>query len=105
MIKYLKTTGRTVIKFDTETEKVSTVDNISTDIDWLWMISEDGEFNDKKVEKGDIIIKLYGIGNSQEEYVIIRNNELTDYYTRLIEHKKQYEQICNESNCCEKASM
>lgn len=111
MIKYLLPKDcRNLIKINTED-----LDNIKTtayhrmNIDWLWIADEDGEFNGKQVNKGDIIISFYGmpgVDNSRET-VIVKDEILKDYYRRFDEAQVKYEanmQNPKPCDCCTKCA-
>lgn len=95
MIKYLLPKDcRNLIKINTEDlNDVKTTSYHRTNIDWLWIVDEDGEFNGKQVSKGDVIISFYsmpGKDNSREA-VIVKDEALKDYYARYDEAEKEYE--------------
>ena len=106
MIKYLLSKDcRNLIKINTEDlDNIKTIAYQRFNIDWLWIADEDGEFNGKQINKGDIIISFYGmpgVDNSRET-VIVKDEALKDYYARYGEAKKEYETKistpCDE--CC-----
>lgn len=104
MIKYLGTNdGGYLIKFNKENEEIKLLDHISSNIDWLWITDEDGEFDGKEIKAGDIILRMYGIDNRYErEYFIVKDEELKDYYKRVIErYRKQQEErdLCCDCEC------
>ena len=104
MIKYFLA-NRYLVKVNTEKlDKVDMVDYHRNNIDWLWIVDEDGELDGKPVSKGDIVISFYGmpgVDNSREA-VIVKDEILKDYYRRFDEAKAKYEAEhsveCNE--CC-----
>lgn len=110
MIKYLNTTdGSYLIKFNKETEEVKSLENISTNIDWMWIADEDGELDGKEIKAGDIIFRMYGIGrdryNAKREYIILKDEALIEYYKRLKayydEERKSREECCDcEDTTC-----
>ena len=107
MIKYLlPERSRVLIKVDTENlDTVNTLNNHNLNIDWMWIVDEDGEFNNKPVHKGDIIISFYNMPNKTDskEIIIIDDNNLKDYYRRYDEAYKEYENSMKEKNskCCD----
>lgn len=117
MIKYiLPKNGRPLIKINTEDlNDIRENDYHRINIDWLWIVDEDGEFNGKQVNKGDIIISFYGmpgVDNSRET-VIVKDEALKDYYARYDEAESEYQNKLNEKsqpccddccNCCEKCA-
>lgn len=106
MIKYLDVTNRGgFIKFDKENEKMSALDNVNSNIDWVWIIDEDGEFNGKEVKKGDVVFKMYSTTSNcnEREYIILKDETLKDYYRRLKEfYDNQRKSIskCCDCECC-----
>ena len=108
MIKYFLA-NRYLVKLNTENlDKVDMVDYHRNNIDWLWIVDEDGEFNGKPVSKGDIIISFYGmpgVDNSRET-VIVKDEALKDYYARYDEAEKEYETKISTTcdDCCDKCA-
>lgn len=108
MIKYIVTTNRNLIKFNTETQDIATQNNISFGLDWMWIAEDDGTVNDQEVNAGDIILSMYSIDRNarhdEREVFVIKDEKLKDYYKRLIEFQdarrlKQREEC--EANCCD----
>ena len=93
MIKYFLA-NRYLVKLNTENlDKVNMVDYHRNNIDWLWIVDEDGELDGKPVSKGDIIISFFGmpgVDNSRET-VIVKDEILKDYYRRFDEAQAKYE--------------
>lgn len=108
MIKYFFA-NRYLVKLNTENlDKVDMVDYHRNNIDWLWIVDEDGELDGKPVSKGDIVISFYGmpgVDNSRET-VIVKDEILKDYYRRFDEAQAKYEAKndieCDE--CCSKCA-
>ncbi len=113
MIKYIVTTNSNLIKFNTETQDITTQENQSFGIDWLWIVKENGVLNDLEVNAGDIILSMYPIDrtmdNISREVFIIKDEKLKDYYKRRIEFQdaqrlKQYaeceDKCCSDIACC-----
>lgn len=113
MIKYIVTTNSNLIKFNTETQDITTQENQFFGADWLWIAKENGVLNDLEVNAGDIILSMYPIdrtkNNTSREVFVIKDEKLKDYYKRLIEFQdaqrlKQYEECeakcCNDCTCC-----
>ena len=76
MIKYISCNdSRNLIKYNKENDEITTLNNISTGINWIWIADEDG---------------------------MIDNSDLVDYYKRAEKYRaekaKQYDN-CND--CCE----
>ena len=93
MIKYFLA-NRYLAKVNTEKlDKVDMVDYHRNNIDWLWIVDEDGELDGKPVSKGDIVISFFGmpgVDNSRET-VIVKDEILKDYYRRFDEAQAKYE--------------
>ena len=108
MIKYFLA-NRYLVKLNTENlDKVDMVDYHRNNIDWLWIVDEDGEFNGKPVTKGDIVISFFGmpgVDNSRET-VIVKDEILKDYYRRFDEAQAKYEAKINTEcdDCCTKCA-
>lgn len=104
MIRYLKNDGYSIVKFNDENLSVDTISNIITNIDWLWILDEDGEFDGTPVEAGDILIRFLTIHNNgdrfaEKEYVLVKDEALKNYYKRLAEYRKKLiedKQPCSE---------
>ena len=106
MIKYVKkNTERSslLIKFNTETQDIDTIPNVGTYIDWIWVVDEDGEFNNESVSVGDLIIRMYAVDykTTNSEFFIIKDDKLKDFYKRVLEHENtQREAVhCNVCGC------
>lgn len=107
MIKYFLA-NRYLVKVNTEKlDKVDMVDYHRNNIDWLWIVDEDGELDGKPVSKGDIVISFYGMPgvNDSRETVIIKDEILKDYYRRFDEAQAKYEaENSIECGCCDKCA-
>ena len=106
MIKYIKKNDEgssLLIKFNTETQDIDTISNVSVYIDWIWVVDEDGEFNNESVSAGDLIIRMYAIDykTTNSEFFIIKDNKLKDFYKRVLEHKKTQREVehCDDCGC------
>lgn len=113
MIKYIVATNSNLIKFNTETQDITTQNNISFGIDWIWIAEDDGTVNNQEVNAGDIILSMYSTDRNarcdEREVFVIKDEKLKDYYKRLIESQdarrlKQREECgaecCSDSPCC-----
>jgi hypothetical protein len=92
MNKYILSKRNIIIKLNTDTLDVDSVEN-SYDIDRIWFIEEDGIFvregEEYEVKKGDIVLLMYRIeGVGKGEIIIINNNDLSNYYERKKEYLK-----------------
>lgn len=103
MIKYIAPeNSRALIKINTENvDNVKIVESTQTNIDWMWIADEDGEFEGKSVKKGNVIIKFYDNYNSLEnKFIIIDNEELTDIYKKIAEKRQQYlDSVASKCEC------
>ena len=103
MIKYFLA-NRYLVKVNTEKlDKVDMVDYHRNNIDWLWIVDEDGELDGKPVSKGDIIISFFGMPgvDNSKETVIVKDEILKDYYRRFDEAQAKYEAKNSiECDCC-----
>lgn len=102
MNKYILSKRNIIIKLNTDTLDVDFVEN-SYGIDRIWFIEEDGILirSDKeyKVEKGDVVILMYRIGNEKEgDLIIINNSYLNNYFER----KKKFIEEMEKQKCTEK---
>lgn len=103
MTKYIScNSSSNLIKYNKENDEITTLDHISSGIDWIWIADEDGIIDNKIVNKGDIILRMYGIEDDNRQIIIIENRDLRDYYKRVEKYRaekaKQYN-CCND--CCE----
>lgn len=85
MIKYFGTNTRNLIKFNKCNEQCDLISSIRDNIDYIWIIDEDGELDGKEVNAGDIVFKLYPVNSFSDcEYIIIKDEQLKNYYNRLL---------------------
>ena len=111
MVKYLNTAnGSYLIKFNKETEEIKSMENMSKNIDWMWIADEEGELKDKEIKAGDMMFRMYSIGKerygSERECSIIKDEALIAHYKRLKayydEQRKSMEKCCDcEAIACE----
>ena len=114
MNTYIYTGGSSLLTMkDNDIKNFDTISNHYLNIDWAWVIEEDGTFvvNEKEydVKAGDVILVLYAGYREKEvpvkdrrkvrDFVIIRNEDFYNNYKL----NKEYEQNCNmkDCNCCE----
>lgn len=106
MNKYVLDKRKSIIKLNTDTLDLKSIDAVY-DMDYMWVIDEDGILirSDKeyKVEKGDVVILMYRIGNEKEgDLIIINNNDLNNYFERKkkfleeMENAKRTEKVCSD---------
>lgn len=115
MNKYVLDKRKSIIKLNTDTLDLKSIDTVY-DIDYVWIIDEDGILirSDKeyKVEKGDVVLLMYRIGNEKEgDLIIINNNDLNNYFERKkkfleeMENAKRTEKVCSDCDLkCEGTS-
>lgn len=91
-----------LVKFDTDTLEVSSVKRTYANIRDIYIVTEDGVFNDKEVHKGDLVCVMYRIGNNAPETIVVTDDVLKDYYTRLISFEEEQNKLREEcsDNCC-----
>ena len=78
---------------------VSTIRNTSSNIDWMWIIEEDGtiEYNNKtyEVKNGNIVIKLFSDVN--EDLIIINSPE---WFNVILEGRRKREERMKQRELC-----
>ena len=89
---------------DNDLNSVSSVHNHYLNIDWAWVIEEDGvfKFKDKKydVKAGDVVLVLYASYNrngDDRDIAIIKSEELYNNFKRNLEYEKrrnEYRDAC-----------
>lgn len=115
MNKYVLDKRKSIIKLNTDTLDIKYIDTVYG-IDYVWVIDEDGILvrSDKeyKVEKGNIVLLMYRIGDEKEgDLIIINNSDLNNYFERKkkfleeMENAKRTEKVCSDCDIkCECAS-
>lgn len=95
---------------DNDLNSISSIRNHYLNIDWAWVIEEDGvfKFNGKayEVKTGDVILVLYAPYNRSDDdrdIAIIKSEELYNNFKQNLEYdKNRHNECCNEcapSNC------
>lgn len=107
MIKYFFA-NRYLVKLNTEKlDKVDMLDYHRNNIDWMWIVDEDGELDGKPVSKGDVVISFYGMPgkDNSREALVVTDSALKDYYARYDEAEKEFN-VKNsiECDCCSKCA-
>lgn len=114
MNTYIYTGSDSLLKMkDNDIKNFDTISNHYLNVDWTWVIEEDGTFvaNEKEydVKAGDVIFVLYAGYREKEvpvkdrrkvrDFVIIRNEDFYNNYKL----NEEYEQNRNmkDCNCCE----
>lgn len=89
---------------DNDFNSVSYVRNHHLNIDWAWVIEEDGvlKFNGKEydVKVGDIVLVLYAYykrSDDDREIAIIKSEELYNNFKRNLEYEEN-----RHNECCDK---
>lgn len=106
MNKYVLDKRKSIIKLNTDTLDLKHIDTVYG-IDYVWIIDEDGILirsgKEYKVEKGDVVLLMYRIGNEKEgDLIIINNNDLNNYFERKkkfleeMENAKRTEKVCSD---------
>ena len=111
MNRYILGKRNTTIKLNTDTLDLKYIDTVY-DINYVWSIDEDGILirsgKEYKVEKGNVVMLMYRIGNEKEgDLIIINNNDLNNYFERKkkfleeMENAKRTEKVCSDCdlNC------
>ena len=107
-MKYI-TTNKTngIILFDSENEIANVVSSTYTNIDYLWVATENGTItingDTKLVEAGDVILRLYGINDGNKmEYILLKDDNIKSYYKRMIDHNNliKEKRSTEDSLCC-----
>ena len=90
MDRQYRIAGSSLIKVEIDSDiNVEDIRNVSTDIDWAWIVTEDGTLVHKdktyEVKAGNIILKLY----STDELVIVNSPEWYNVITERIRNYKE----------------
>lgn len=90
MDRQYRIAGSSLIKVEIDNDiNVEDIRNVSTDIDWAWIVTEDGTLVHKdktyEVKAGNIILKLY----YSNELVIVNSPE---WYNVITERIRNYEE-------------
>lgn len=105
MNKYVLDKRKSIIKLNTDTLDVKYIDTVY-DIDYVWVIDEDGILirsgEEYKVEKGDVVLLMYRIGNEKEgDLIVINNNDLNNYFERKKEYLEKERNRNSEKKICD----
>lgn len=112
MIKYYSINRLSnLIKIDNESNILDGVEYITSNIDWVYRIPENGvlilkDGTEEEVKAGDIVFKMYNATDKyshDRELIIIKDEKLIDYYSRLYQHllSKKKEDAHDCDNVCE----
>ena len=106
MNKYVLDKRKSIIKLNTDTLDLKYIDTVY-DINYVWSIDEDGILirsgKEYKVEKGNVVMLMYRIGNEKEgDLIIINNSDLNNHFERKkkfieeMENAKRTEKVCSD---------
>ena len=106
MNKYVLDKRKAIIILNTDTLDLEYIDTVY-DIDYVWIVDEDGILirsgKEYKVEKGNVVMLMYRIGNEKEgDLIIINNSDLNNYFERKkkfieeMENAKRTEKVCSD---------
>lgn len=106
MNKYILDKRKAMIKLNTDTLDLEYIDTVY-DIDYVWIVDEDGILirsgKEYKVEKGNVVMLMYRIGNEKEgDLIIINNSDLNNHFERKkkfieeMENAKRTEKVCSD---------
>lgn len=98
MIKYFYVENEPyVYSLDEDSENIKRIDNFYAD--HMYYVPEDGELTYTKkdgsrvkrsVAKGTLVLSMYSISRgANKELIFVENDELRNYYSRLIEYKQK----------------
>ena len=107
MNTYIYTGGSSLLTMkDNDIKNFDTISNHYLNIDWAWVIEEDGvlKFNGKEydVKAGDIVLVLYASykrSDDDREIAIIKSEELYNNFKRNLEYEKN-----RHNECCDECS-
>ena len=87
---------------DNDIKNFDTISNHYLNIDWAWVIEEDGilKFKDKEydVKAGDVVLVLYASYNrngDDRDIAIIKSEELYYNFKRNLEYEKRRNEYCD----------
>lgn len=102
---FTKTGLRGLVSFSSENNDIDLISYITTNIDWVYRIPEDGvlktENKEQAVKKDDIVVQFYKTPFEKNDVIVIRNKEWK-------ENLKAYDEFIQKSNpsnpsceCCD----
>lgn len=103
MKKYIYAKGSSLITFNDENienigTSINTIEHCYTNIDWSWLIPEDGQLfmydNVYEVKANDLVFCLYS-GCKKREIVIIHSDEWVNNIKRREEEDKKNCECCD----------
>ena len=104
MIEYITPKhSSALLKVDVINCEAEAIDCTYDNIDTMYIVPENGEFEGKPVVKGDFIILMYGNKAEGRDAFIFHNDELYEYYMKLEQDRKKRDAERNaycEECCC-----
>lgn len=93
---------RGMFLINTENEEVDVIDSMSTHIDWVYDVPEDGilkiaDGGTKEVKKGDKVIVFYTSPYARNVAIVVNSAE----WNENVELEKEYNSIPKNNNCDE----
>lgn len=105
MVKYIATKHDLFKVSESPLQITETKERATSNINWIYPVDEDGEFNDKLVKKGDIIVLFY----DYDPIIIDSDSDLGKTFNKKFADKKVKADEWAAKNCvkcsydCEKA--
>ena len=100
MVKYIYAKSNQLIKFDKNTENISSLNNIVSKINWIWVADEDGVLNDEEVKAGDVIISFYEVTGDGRRVIVVKDQKVKNFYKELSDYYKMRELERPATKCC-----
>lgn len=101
MVKYIYAKSNQLIKFDKDTENISSLNNTGSNINWIWVADEDGVLNDEEVKAGDVIISFYEVNGDGRRVIVVKDQKIKDFYKELSDYYKMRELERQATKCCD----
>lgn len=101
MVKYIYAKSNQLIKFDKDTENISSLNNIVSNINWIWVADEDGVLNDEEVKAGDVIISFYEVTGDGRRVIVVKDQKVKDFYKELSDYYKMRKLERQATKCCD----
>ena len=100
MVKYIYAKSNQLIKVDKNTENISSLNNIVSKINWIWVADEDGVLNDEEVKAGDVIISFYEVTGDGRRVIVVKDQKVKNFYKELSDYYKMRELERPATKCC-----
>lgn len=101
MVKYIYAKSNQLIKFDKDTENISSLNNTASHIDWIWVADEDGVLNDEEVKAGNVIIAFYEVTGDGRRVIVVKDQKVKDFYKELSDYYKMRKLERQATKCCD----